>query len=85
MQLKWSIFAIFIFDHPHSADKNTPAAAIYLRANKFSDIFLNYGVIAIVGMFLSSSLTFPIAGVISYRIQNEHVDTAKLYLPLHIR
>lgn len=61
------------------ADEKTAAAPIYLRANKFSEDFMKYVVMAMPGLYVISILSFIGVGVASQLIQDEYIALDQLY------
>lgn len=66
-------------------DDKTAAAPIYLRANKFSEDFMKFVVMAMPGLYVISILSFIGVGVAFQLIHDGYIALDQLYLPLSIR
>lgn len=62
-----------------------PSTIFFLRANDFSENFLKYAMIAMIGGYIVFSMTIAAAGALLDSMRNGYVDPGNLYLPIKIR
>lgn len=62
-----------------------PSTVFFLRVNEFSETFLKYALIAMIGGYVVSSMTIAAAGALLNYMRDGYVDPGNLYLPIKIR